>query len=72
MDFAEWLVGLGLGQYSAAFDSENVDLSIVATLSDQDLKDLGVATLGHRRKILLAAASLGSSFGHSSAVSLTI
>ena len=42
MDVAEWLTGLGLGQYATPFDAENVDLSVVPTLSDQDLKDLGV------------------------------
>ena len=56
MDVAEWLSGLGLGQYATAFVAEGVDLSVLSTLSDQDLKDLGIATLGHRRKILLAAA----------------
>ena len=59
MDIAEWLEGLGLTQYSAAFAAEGVDLSVVASLSDQDLKDIGVALLGHRRKILAAARQAG-------------
>ena len=58
MNVADWLDGLGMGQYATAFDAEGVELSVVPTLSDQDLKDLGVARLGHRRKILAAAAAL--------------
>src|ERR1700691_2793612 len=63
MDVAEWLTGLGLGQYATPFDAENVDLSVVPTLSDQDLKDLGVATIGHRRKMGTEAVSMWRNCG---------
>jgi len=59
MTVATWLEGLGLAQYSAAFAAEGIDLSVVGSLSDQDLKDLGVTLMGHRRKIMAAAAQIG-------------
>ncbi len=54
-----WLESLGLPQYAEAFESNDVDEGILKTLSEQDLKDLGVASLGHRRKLLAAIASIG-------------
>jgi SAM domain (Sterile alpha motif) len=50
---ADWLEKLGLGQYAKLFADNDIDVSILAHLSDQDLKDLGVS-LGHRRKIFAA------------------
>ena len=58
MDIAELLKGLGLPQYAEIFVAEGVDLSVVGSLSDQDLKDLGVALMGHRRKIMSGAAEI--------------
>jgi hypothetical protein len=42
------LEDLGLGQYADAFDDNALDLNLVGDLSDGDLKDLGVAAMGHR------------------------
>ena len=50
---AEWLEKLGLGQYAKLFSENDIDVSVLPHLSDQDLKDLGVS-LGHRRKIFAA------------------
>ena len=62
MDVAEWLNSLDMGQYIGAFAAEGIDLSVVGALSDQGLKDIGVALIGHRRKIMAAtAAALGAS-----------
>src|SRR5580658_6032404 len=58
MSVADWLKGLDLGQYAQAFADNDIDLALAATLSDADLKEIGVASLGHRRKLLAAAAAL--------------
>ena len=50
---ADWLQKLGLGQYAQRFTENEIDVSILRHLTDQDLKDMGVP-LGHRRKILAA------------------
>jgi SAM domain (Sterile alpha motif) len=57
-EVAEWLSGLGLGDYAAHFAENDIDFSILPDLSDQDLKDLGVVSLGHRRKLLRAISGL--------------
>src|SRR5499427_5312005 len=54
---AEWLEELGLGEYAQRFAENGIDSSVLAHLSDQDLKDLGVL-LGHRRKLQAAIAGL--------------
>jgi hypothetical protein len=59
MDPRAFLDGLSLGQYAAAFVDNGVDASNLASLTDDDLKDLGVAALMHRKKILVALATLG-------------
>src|SRR6202034_4221715 len=58
MSVADWLKGLDLGQYAQAFAHNDIDLALAATLTDADLKEIGVASLGHRRKLLAAAAAL--------------
>ena len=50
---ADWLQKLGLGQYAQRFTENEIDVSVLRHLTDQDLKDMGVP-LGHRRKILAA------------------
>ena len=52
---AEWLEKLGMPEYSERFSENKIDVSVLPHLTDQDLKDIGVA-LGHRRKILAAIA----------------
>jgi SAM domain (Sterile alpha motif) len=55
---ANWLEKLGMSEYAQRFADNDIDFSILRDLTDQDLKDLGVASLGHRRKILRAIAKL--------------
>ena len=55
---ADWLEKLGMSEYAQRFADNDIDFSILGDLTDQDLKDLGVASLGHRRKILRAIAEL--------------
>lgn len=53
MDIGAWLNGLGLGQYETVFRENEIDTDVLIELTDQHLKDLGVA-LGHRLKMLRA------------------
>jgi SAM domain (Sterile alpha motif) len=57
---ADWLEKLGLGQYAQRFAENEIDFSILGDLTDQDLEKIGVAPLGHRRKLLRAIAELSS------------
>jgi class 3 adenylate cyclase/predicted ATPase len=59
MDVGDWLRKLGLGQYAAAFRDNEIDATVVPGLTTDDLKDLGVALVGHRRRLLDAIAALG-------------
>jgi class 3 adenylate cyclase len=53
-----WLRNLGLEQYEAIFRDNDIDASLLPSLTNEDLKDIGVASLGHRRKLLEAIAVL--------------
>jgi class 3 adenylate cyclase len=55
---ADWLEKLGMSEYAQRFADNDIDFSILGDLTDQHLKDLGVASLGHRLKILRAIAKL--------------
>ena len=55
-DLDAWLTGLGLAQYSQAFRDNHVDGDVLRSLTADDLRDLGVTSVGHRRKLLDAAA----------------
>src|SRR5262249_47590208 len=59
MDVGEWLRGLGLTQYERAFRDNNIDGEVVRRLTADDLRDLGVASVGHRRRLLDALGALG-------------
>ncbi len=52
-----WLEGLGLGRYAPAFAENDVDFAVLPLLSDADLKELGVASIGHRKRLLSAIAA---------------
>jgi class 3 adenylate cyclase len=58
MDIVVWLRSLGLGKYEAAFRENEIDETVLPGLTAEDLKELGVSTVGHRRKILDAIAGL--------------
>ena len=53
----DWLESLGLSEYAQRFAENDIDVSILRHLTDQDFKELGVS-LGHRRKMLAAIAEL--------------
>ena len=58
MNVADWLRTLGLEQYEAAFRENDVSAVVLPSLTAEDLKDLGVTSVGHRRQILEAIAAL--------------
>jgi class 3 adenylate cyclase len=60
MDLAVWLRGLGLEQYEAAFRENAITEKLLPSLTAEDLKDLGVSIVGHRRALLNAIADLRS------------
>jgi class 3 adenylate cyclase len=55
---ADWLQKLGLGQYAQRFAENDITFFLLPHLTDQDLKELGVVSLGHRRQLLLAIAEI--------------
>src|SRR6516225_4228420 len=57
---ADWLQNIGLGQYAQRFAENDITFAILPHLTDQDLKELGVTSLGHRRQLLLAIAEISS------------
>ena len=59
MDVGRWLASLGLAQYGEFFAANDIDLDALRTLTDADLREFGIASLGHRRKLLQAIAALG-------------
>src|SRR5215813_12315181 len=58
MFIAAWLRGLGLERYEAAFRDNEIDWAVLPKLTADDLKDIGVTAVGHRRKLLEAIAQL--------------
>lgn len=58
MDIATWLESLGLAQYTQAFAENAVDAEILPHLTADDLREMGVVAVGHRRRLLQAIAAL--------------
>jgi class 3 adenylate cyclase/predicted ATPase len=59
MDVAAWLQALGLERYAPAFRDNEIDWEVLPKLTSEDLREIGVAAMGHRRKLLDAIAALG-------------
>jgi class 3 adenylate cyclase/predicted ATPase len=57
-EIADWLESLGLCQYARQFAENDIDFSILGELTDQDLEKIGIASLGHRRKLIRAITNL--------------
>src|SRR5215469_5551957 len=60
MDVETWLRGLGLERYEPAFRANDIDARVLPSLTADDLRDLGVISVGHRRRLLDAIAALGA------------
>src|SRR5262245_56731685 len=58
MDIVVWLRSLGLGKYEAAFRENEISQRVLPNLTAEDLKELGVTALGHRRILFDAIAAL--------------
>jgi len=61
VDVRAWLESHHLGQYAEMFTSNDIDADVLRTLTADDLKELGVASLGHRKRLLAAIARLDRS-----------
>ena len=58
MDLAAWLSGLRLEQYAELFRENDIDGEILSGMTAEDLKELGISSFGHRRRLLNAIAAL--------------
>src|SRR5271168_4037543 len=58
MDIGGWLRSLGLERYEAAFRENEINERVLPNLTAEDLKDLGVLIVGHRRTLLDAIVAL--------------
>src|SRR5262252_274331 len=67
MDIGGWLRGLRLERYEQAFRENEIDLRVLPELTADDLKELGVAAIGHRRLLLKAIADLAAGAGRAAA-----
>lgn len=64
MDLTQWLQALGLEEHTPSFLAQGITIELLPQLDDADLKELGVALLGHRKRLLLAIAELASGAVH--------
>jgi len=60
MDIAAWLRSLGFERYEAAFRDNEINWAVLPKLTADDLKDIGVTAVGHRRMLLEAIAQLSA------------
>jgi class 3 adenylate cyclase len=58
LDIDGWLRRIGLAQYAEMFRANDIDGEMLGRLTNDDLKDIGVASFGHRKKLLEAIAEL--------------
>jgi hypothetical protein len=63
MDVTDWLRSLGLEQYAPAFQENNIGGDLLPSVTADDLKDLGIASVGHRRRLLEGIAALRAGSG---------
>jgi hypothetical protein len=58
MDIAPWLRDLGLERYAQAFRDNDVDAKVLPRLTAEDLKEIGITSVGNRRSLLAAIETL--------------
>jgi hypothetical protein len=63
MDITVWLPSLGLEEYEAAFRDNKINERVIPNLTAEDLKEIGVGPVGHRRTLLEAIAALRADGG---------
>ena len=59
-EIRKWLETVGLGQYADVFEANDIDMELLKQVDDQTLKDIGVASAGHRLRIRNAIAKLAT------------
>jgi class 3 adenylate cyclase/tetratricopeptide (TPR) repeat protein len=57
-EIRKWLESIGLGQYADAFEANDIEMDLLKQVDDQMLRDIGVASAGHRLRIRNAIAKL--------------
>src|SRR5215469_16793961 len=55
---SSWLERLGLPQYARCLTENDIDFSMLRDLTDSDLEKIGIRSLGHRRQLMRAIATL--------------
>ena len=60
LDIDGWLRRIGLAQYAEMFRANDIDGELLRRLTNDDLKDVGVVSFGHRKQLLEAIAELAS------------
>jgi predicted ATPase/class 3 adenylate cyclase len=60
VEVGDWLRGLGLEQYEQAFRDNDIDARVLPGLTADDLREIGVVSVGHRRLMLQAIAALSA------------
>jgi SAM domain (Sterile alpha motif)/Adenylate and Guanylate cyclase catalytic domain len=63
VDIEAWLRELGLERYAQAFGDHAIDARSLPHLTGDDLKELGITAIGHRRLLLQAIADLKKAEG---------
>ena len=58
MDIVVWLRSLGLGTYEAAFRENDIDETVLPSLTHENLRELGERQLSHPSWKLLASADM--------------
>ncbi len=58
LDVSAWLRELGMERYCKAFQDNDIDAEILPELSESDLSELGINSLGHRKKLIKAIAAM--------------
>lgn len=57
-NIGEFLMSVGLESYTESFKTNDITMEMLPSLTDDDLKSLGVESLGHRRKLIEATGKL--------------
>lgn len=70
LDISAWLKTLDLEEYAELFHRHRIDWRVLPDLTDQDLRELGIAALGHRKLLLREIAALGADMGGSTTTAL--
>ena len=60
MNIDEWLSSIGLSEYAPVFHANNIGMDTLGSLTSDDLKELGISSLGHRKKLLEEIQKLGA------------